>query len=166
MLHQLQTKEPILCIFVYNGFYHLKNLLSYHLLFQNIHITESKILPAKEYIWVTRILVQLVWNHLISVLGPNVVFLPTGVSGKKIVKNLKEEKKHTDSPISADTEEASAPVPTSLDNGCDCCPAAGSPDRLLHHSLGWCTAPGESRMVINLETKMIQKDTHQARTER
>ena len=50
MLHQLQTKEPILCIFVYNGFNHLKNLLSYHLLFQNIHITESKILPAKEYI--------------------------------------------------------------------------------------------------------------------
>jgi len=95
MLHQLQTKEPILCIFVYNGFCHLKNLLSYHLLFQNIHITESKILPAKEYIWVTRILVQLVWNHLISVLGPNVVFLPTGVSGKKIVKNLKEE--HLDS---------------------------------------------------------------------
>ena len=94
MLHQLQTKEPILCIFVYNGFNHLKNLLSYHLLFQNIHITESKILPAKEYIWVTRILVQLVWNHLISVLGPNIVFLPTGVSGKKIVKNLKEERKN------------------------------------------------------------------------
>ena len=93
MLNQPQTKEPILCIFVYNGFCHLKNLLSYHLLFQNSHITESKILPAKEYIWVTRILVQLVWNHLISVLGPNVVFLPTGVSGKKIVKNLKEEKK-------------------------------------------------------------------------
>lgn len=98
---------------------------------------------------------------------PDAAFLPTGVLGKKIVKeNLKEEKKHTNSPISADTEEAGAPVPTSLDNRCDCGPATGSPDRLLHHSLGWCMAPGESRMVINLETKkMVQKDNHQAKTQ-
>ena len=97
---------------------------------------------------------------------PDAAFLPTGVLGKKIVKeNLKEEKKHTNSPISADTEEAGAPVPTSLDDH-DCGPATGSPDRLLHHSLGWCMAPGESRMVINLETKkIVQKDNHQAKTE-
>ncbi|ELK02949.1 hypothetical protein PAL_GLEAN10016695 [Pteropus alecto] len=71
-----------------------------------------------------------------------------------------------DPPAPLNTEEAGAPVPASLDNRRDCGPATGSQDRLLHHSLGWLMAPGESRMVIYLKTKkMVQKDNHLAKTE-
>lgn len=87
--------------------------------------------------------------------------------GKKTGKeNLNEEGRHTNSPLFADTEEPGAPVPASPDNRRDRGPATGSPDRLLHHGLGWLVAPGESRMVIYLKTKeMVQKDNHLAKTE-
>ena len=62
---------------------------------------------------------------------------------------MNEEEKHTNSPVSTDTEEAGAPVPASRDNRCDCRPASGTPGGLLHHSLGWCMVPRESRTVIN-----------------
>lgn len=122
---------------------------------------KSKIFPDKEYIWVTERLVQLFWNHLISFLVPAVAFPLTDVLEKKIVRrNLNEEEKRTNSPISADTEETGAPAPASLDNCCDCRPATGSPNRLLHHSTGWYMGPGESRMMINLETKVFQNNNH------
>lgn len=93
---------------------------------------------------------------------PDVAPAPRDALGKKTVKeDSNEEGKRTDSPVSADTEEAGAPVSPSLDNRCDCGPARGSPDRLLHHSLGWCMAPRESKTVISLKTKvMVQKDNH------
>lgn len=90
----------------------------------------------------------------------DVAFSLTDVLGNKIVRNLSEEEKRTNSPVSADTEEAGAPVPTSLNNRCDCGLATSSTDRLLHHSTGWYMAPGESKMIINLEIKMLQRDNH------
>lgn len=62
---------------------------------------------------------------------------------------LSEKETRTDFPVSADTEEAGAPVPTSLNNSCDCGPATGSTDWLLHHDMSWHMAPGESRMMVN-----------------
>lgn len=75
-------------------------------------------------------------------------------------RSLSEKKARTDFPVSADAEEAGAPVPTSLDNGRDCGPAAGSTDRLLHHGSSWYLAPEESRMMVNLLTKMLKNDNH------
>lgn len=92
---------------------------------------------------------------------PDVAPAPRDDLGKKIVKGLSEEGTHTDSPVSADTEEARAPVSPSLDDRCDGSSARASPVGLLHHSLGWRMAPGESKTVINLKTKgMVQKDNH------
>lgn len=73
---------------------------------------------------------------------------------------MSEKETRTDFPISADTEEAGAPVSTSLNNSCDRGPAAGSADRLLHHGTSWYLAPGESRMMINLLAKMLKNDNH------
>lgn len=72
-------------------------------------------------------------------------------------RSLHKKETHTDFPVFADVEEAGAPVPTSRNNGCDCGPATGSADRLLHHGTGWYRVPGESR-VVNL-TKM-QNGSH------
>lgn len=93
---------------------------------------------------------------------PDVAPAPRDALGKKTVKeDLNKEGTRTDSPVSADTEEAGAPVSPSLDNRCDGGPARGSPERLLHHSLSWPMAPGESKTVIHLKTKaMVQKDNH------
>lgn len=93
---------------------------------------------------------------------PDVASPPTDVLGKEIVKkNLNEERRHTNPPISADTEEAGAPVPAGPDNRGDCGRATGPPDRLLHHGLDWRMAPRESRRVIHLETKKtVQKNSH------
>lgn len=75
-------------------------------------------------------------------------------------RSLREKEARTDFPVSADTKEAGAPVPTSLDDGCDCGPAAGSADRLLHDGTSWYLAPGESRMMLNLLTEMLKNDNH------
>lgn len=82
---------------------------------------------------------------------PSVAFPPTDVWGKETVReNSNEEEKPTDSPVAADTEEASAPVPTGLDDR-ERGPATGSLDRLLHHHLGGRLAPFQWRnMKISL----------------
>lgn len=78
---------------------------------------------------------------------------------------MREKEARTDFPVSADAEEAGAPVPTSLDDGRDCGPAAGSADRLLHHGTSWYLAPGESRMMLNLLTEMQKNDNQLIKTE-
>ncbi|KAL6092202.1 hypothetical protein STEG23_032980 [Scotinomys teguina] len=79
---------------------------------------------------------------------------------KTLRRSSSEKETRTDFPISADIEEAGAPVSTGLNNSCDCGPATGSSDGLLHHGTSWYLAPGESRRMIDLLTKMLKDDNH------